>query len=156
MSHYGMAVCEEGHVVSSIVSAGEKVDKFCEECMTPVHTKCANCGEGLRGRSRTTFYTGNISVPNGCRECGQPYPWTKRRLEKAKMAIEQHAAEHGMAQDETAALKIFAEDVVTGSATEAQVNGARAAVKKFGPAGTVLWNALTDIAAKTMAAMMKP
>jgi len=91
-----------------------------------------------------------------CHECAKAFPWTRRKLDKAKLAIEQHATEQGISQEETTALQAFADDVVKGSVSEVQVSGARATLQKFGPAGAVIWGGLTDLAAKTIAAMMKP
>jgi hypothetical protein len=91
-----------------------------------------------------------------CHECAEAFPWTRRKLDKAKVAIEQHATEQGMSPEDTAALKAFADDVVSGSATKAQASGAWALLEKFGPAGTVIKDTLIDLAAKTMAAMIKP
>ena len=157
LSYFTAAVCERGHILSARLAPGQRADTFCPRCGAKVHTKCPKCNVHLRGAPRGTA-SGGVRSENlrFCPECGTPQPWTMNDLERAKAAIDQHAAEQGFSAAETAALKSFADDVVTGTANEAQVSGARALLKKFGPAGTVLWSALTDLAAKTMAAMMKP
>ena len=156
VSYRTAAVCEDGHCLGAMFRADSRPDKFCKHCGKRVFTRCPHCNAQIRGAPYSAVSAPGYHPPNYCPECGQPFPWTSHELERAKKAIDQHAAEHGIPEDEAATLKSFADDIVSGAASEVQISGARALLKKFGPAGAVIWNGLTDIAAKTMAAMMKP
>lgn len=155
MNYYGAAICEEGHVISMVVGPGEKVDNFCEKCMTPVHTKCLNCGEPLRGCAKNgAFVTGKRSAPNGCRECGKPYPWTLRLADRAKRSIDLHGEEQNVSPEDVEAVKSFADDLARGLASEAEITGMVTKVKKFGKAGPIIWNEMKDIGTSFAAKLM--
>jgi hypothetical protein len=61
-----------------------------------------------------------------------------------------------MSLHEVETLKRFADDAVNGSASESQISGAWAVLDKLGPAGLAIWSEVKDIAARTVAAMMRP
>jgi hypothetical protein len=73
---WGSAICENGHVIGTYLRAGAEVDKFCENCYAPILLECPSCHTVLRGAAPMS---GDVKRPNGCRECGQPYPWTTAR-----------------------------------------------------------------------------
>jgi hypothetical protein len=88
-------VCENGHqITGGYNTRPEERKKFCQECGAPTITSCPGCGIAIRGskfitnprisdarygRQRMTLES-IASVPSYCSNCGEPYPWTKRKL----------------------------------------------------------------------------
>lgn len=73
-------ICNNGHVITSNISAREELSPFCPKCGTQTITKCPHCQAFIRGEYevpgvfclRSTFIT-----PSYCHACGNPYPWTE-------------------------------------------------------------------------------
>lgn len=84
MEGYDVAqICQNGHVVnSSFVDYPQHNQNFCEQCGSATIIKCPDCNTPIRG-----YYRGSMSlnyiVPSFCINCGQPYPWTKSKLQAA-------------------------------------------------------------------------
>jgi hypothetical protein len=93
-------VCENGHQITDCYNLNpEKRKKFCQDCGAPTLTACPSCGKDIEGalhksvtmtpsvlEARSNLRVGSqkttISipavVPNHCKNCGEPYPWTKK------------------------------------------------------------------------------
>ena len=76
-------ICQNGHVANTCsVDYPEFNQKFYEKCGAATITQCPDCQTPIRGYYRMS---GSLSydVPSFCINCGQPYPWTKSRLQAA-------------------------------------------------------------------------
>lgn len=76
-------ICLNGHVINARSEGHpEKNAKFCPDCGERTITTCQDCSEKIRGEPTNTFSIGfTFPAPNHCRECGEPYPWTQRKIE---------------------------------------------------------------------------
>lgn len=155
MSHLTAAICEDAHCLSAGLRPGVLPDKFCSRCGKRVFTHCQACRVAIRGVDSGQRGIG-YQVPKFCPQCGAPYPWTIQAAERAKEAIGRHAIEHNVSAADVNALRTLADDLVQGRASEEQLANGHTILQRFGPAGAVLWDQLKDIAARTMAALIKP
>lgn len=87
-----MQVCLNGHKITGTYrSQGESARQRCPECGEPTIISCPECDATIPGRYRTPGIVDLTSGPDPdayCHECGQPYPWTQRKMEAAEELIE--------------------------------------------------------------------
>jgi hypothetical protein len=83
-------VCENGHKITGCYSIGrEDRQEFCQKCGEKTITACPNCGAEIPGDPIGEGITGerysleSADVPSFCRNCGEPYPWTQKRIQTA-------------------------------------------------------------------------
>ena len=86
-------VCPNGHVsTSSADTSPELREKYCSQCGEPTITQCPSCNANIRG-----YYDvpGVISIgrtyepPAFCYNCGNPFPWTERKISGALELIKE-------------------------------------------------------------------
>jgi hypothetical protein len=80
------AICLHGHTAAeSIEWSPERVGQFCTECGERIITACPACDAAIRGHYNIpgVISLSGYSPPSFCHSCGQPFPWTTRRLEAA-------------------------------------------------------------------------
>ena len=84
MEGYDVAqICQNGHVAnSSSQNLPEFNQKFCERCGSVTITNCPDCNSPIRG-SYWGSMSGGYDVPSFCINCGQPFPWTKSKIQAA-------------------------------------------------------------------------
>lgn len=84
MEGYDVAqICQNGHVAnSSYKRYPEFNQKFCEQCGSATITNCPDCNFPIRGSYLDSFAS-HYTAPSFCVNCGQPFPWTKMRLQAA-------------------------------------------------------------------------
>lgn len=91
MGHYDtQEVCLNGHqTTASYQSSPEFRRKFCPECGEETIHQCLECSHPIKGYYNVegviSFF--ETSVPTHCENCGNPYPWTLRKVE-AVQAVE--------------------------------------------------------------------
>ena len=80
-------VCENGHQVIGCYSIrAEKRQDFCQKCGARTIIACPTCKKEIQGDRIQTDWGGNwnsiesADVPSFCRNCGEPYPWTKNKI----------------------------------------------------------------------------
>ena len=90
MEGYDVAqICQNGHVAnSSSKNLPEFNQKFCERCGSATITNCPDCNSPIRG-SYWGSMSGGYDVPSFCINCGQPFPWTKSKLQAAHELAEE-------------------------------------------------------------------
>lgn len=86
-------ICLNGHVINSATQKmPHRSQPHCDECGAKTITKCPDCEASIRGSylsPRRYAQIFDISAPSFCINCGQPFPWTRAKLEAAKeMALE--------------------------------------------------------------------
>lgn len=89
MGYYETSIiCTAGHFISS--GGNIQANKFCRDCGAPTINACQNCNTPIRGRyvmDGVLDLTNYSYVPSYCHECGTPYPWTEKLLEKTRKLI---------------------------------------------------------------------
>jgi hypothetical protein len=94
MGTYRIAeVCPNGHVsTSSADTSPELREKYCSQCGEPTITQCLECKANIRGYY---YVPGVVSIghnyepPTYCFNCGNPYPWTERKISGALELIKE-------------------------------------------------------------------
>lgn len=149
MGQYDVGLaCLNGHAVNSSSSTyPEHNAKFCAHCGEPTIDKCPKCGAAIRGYYRVD---GVCSIDRWaasahCHECGEPYPWTKRRAEALAEAIEEL---DDLTAEERARLKKSVPDLINDTPkSETAVLRLRRAFAKLGSEGAnLLRNIVTQVA----------
>lgn len=88
MGYYVAYICENGHPVSTTSNSCN--DRFCSKCGSPVICQCKNCSDTIRGKYDGMYGTlADYIVPNYCRSCGKPYPWTVAAIEATVYMLEE-------------------------------------------------------------------
>ena len=104
-----MQVCMNGHLITSALQENPaQGENFCSHCGAQTIRACPKCLREIRG-VRYVSYPHPIapeymkrdeyppySIPNFCVHCGEPFPWTRRKME----ALEEFAAEEESLSDE--------------------------------------------------------
>lgn len=84
-------ICKNGHVINPYAgSQPEQNSKFCTDCSEPTITACEGCGADIQydyPAPGVTCVGLDFPPPEYCKNCGQPYPWTKRSLDAANELI---------------------------------------------------------------------
>jgi len=93
-----MQVCENGHqITASYNNNPERRKKFCQDCGAPTYTNCPSCTKEIQGAQITVRKSlldariGRVTkvpqypvdVPKFCENCGEPYPWTRKKIQTA-------------------------------------------------------------------------
>ena len=88
-------VCENGHqITGSYNIRPDKRKDFCQECGAPTIIACPSCDEEIEGTqinvSQSWIDARNVGakmvpgmpvvVPSYCGKCGEPYPWTEKKI----------------------------------------------------------------------------
>ncbi len=136
--------CLNGHEIDdSSRSSPEFNTRFCQECGEPTIDACPGCESSIRGLYDGGGYAGGWAVPKCCHNCGQPYPWTTRRMESLAATIDELDE---LNEDERNKLKGSIPDV----SQETTMTGTTIArfKKALGKAGTIGEKALTDTLSK--------
>lgn len=92
-SYYVEAVCANGHVIQRNLEPNERPHKFCKKCSASVLYECQNCGAQIDG----DLIGGMLVIgydkpaPAYCGECGNPYPWTEKKILLLQKTLELEA-----------------------------------------------------------------
>lgn len=78
-------VCPNGHVSTCSADAYPELrEKYCSECGEATITQCPKCSATIRGK----YYVEGVirlvddyEPPSFCFNCGNPFPWTERKIE---------------------------------------------------------------------------
>jgi len=82
--------CLNGHEINgSSQSKPEFNAKFCQECGELTINACPECGTKIRGDYGDEWDGVPWTLPKYCHDCGEPYPWTKRRMEALAAVIDE-------------------------------------------------------------------
>ena len=152
-------ICLNGHLIGSdedVIVPGRpgldlhtKGDQFCTRCGNETFTKCPSCNEKIEGEPAARWMAADAvlpySIPSFCPKCGDPYPWTLRKLEAARELIE---LEQNLTEEQKTALKVDVDDIARDS-PRAQGAAMRAKVillKVGGGVGSALRDIVVDVA----------
>lgn len=84
-------VCLNGHVPTSAADQYPELrEAFCSKCGETTITNCPNCRAFIRGDYYTPYVIGYSSYepPAFCHNCGEPFPWTERKIASAVELVE--------------------------------------------------------------------
>jgi hypothetical protein len=84
-------ICLNGHVTTSSADTSPELrEKYCSECGEPTITQCPNCKSNIRGYYDVPNVIGFLeyTCPLFCHNCGNPFPWTERRIQAASELME--------------------------------------------------------------------
>lgn len=80
-------VCPNGHVSTDAADAHPELrEKYCSKCGERTITQCPECSTNIRGEyyvERVIGFGGGYYPPSFCFNCGNAFPWTKRKIEAA-------------------------------------------------------------------------
>lgn len=80
-------VCLNGHVSTDAADEySELREKYCSKCGEVTIIQCYECGADIRGDyyvEGVISFGGGYEPPSFCFNCGNPFPWTQRKLEAA-------------------------------------------------------------------------
>jgi hypothetical protein len=147
-------ICLNGHLIGfdkDVVIVGRpglsrhtEGDRFCRRCGNEAITKCPSCDGEIEGEPDVTWMAADAvrgySIPAFCPACGKSFPWTERKLEAAREAIEQ---EESFTEEQKTALKTDVEDIA-GNTPRAQ-NAARRTKAILLKVGGTVGSAVRDI-----------
>lgn len=103
MGQYRRAqICNNGHLITmSADTSPELRAPCCSKCGASTIEACPSCNAMLRG----SFYVPGIigwcdyDLPLHCHECGAPYPWTSKSIQRASELIKDSSDVDAATQD---------------------------------------------------------
>jgi len=143
-------ICENGHKInSSVRNMPEFNAEFCKECGSKTVKACTSCEKPIRGIYWGGSPFSEYLVPAYCIHCGDPFPWTKSKLEAAEELIRLNQALTEQEKEEfVAAVREVGKD-----SPKAKVAGEKikSFARKIGQQGyVVLKDVISDIASETI------
>ena len=93
-------ICMNGHVINLSADRNPfRNSDYCKECGEKTVTTCEKCSTPIRGVEHVNSIAGILSynAPHYCHHCGQPYPWTEKKV----MTAIQIFAEFGGLDEDT-------------------------------------------------------
>lgn len=146
-------VCLNGHEVSSMAGSSPDLrEEFCSQCGQKTIMACPECEATIRGYYHVPNFIGvgeEWRAPAHCHNCGQPYPWTRRRAE----ALTEIVDELDELDDETRhKLKKSVPDIVadTPKSETAGLRFKKAATKVGKASGRLLTKVLMEVATEAV------
>lgn len=83
-------VCLNGHVVNPKFHGIPGFNAgHCSDCGEETIFECPECGEEVRGGVHEVVSSRPNQPPPYCHSCGQPYPWTERKLKAVEELVEE-------------------------------------------------------------------
>lgn len=152
--HYDYAqICLNGHLINPQIETSPEYNKnYCTECGSKTITKCEKCGCRIKGDyigDNFMEYNENMyGVPNFCQDCGEPFPWTKSRVEAA---IELSNESDELSIDEKEIFKNNIQNILTDNPkTEVSATRIKKILKKVGKnTYDALYKLFVEIASET-------
>ncbi|MFC4797756.1 DUF2321 domain-containing protein [Neobacillus sp. GCM10023253] len=145
-------VCLNGHVFNSTSIKFPKPNQnFCGACGADIISKCAECGEEIRGKLHTPGVTvvGRWNPPSYCHHCGKPFPWIAEKLNAAKELAE---LLDNLTPEEQEQLKMSLDDLIKdGPRTVVAQTRFKRILSKAGPEiATGFKDILVDVVSETV------
>ena len=82
-------VCEKGHkITGQYPIRPQDQQKFCRKCGANTIIACPKCDAKIKGdrferRRNRLELVESPDIPSYCSSCGEPYPWTQKRIQTA-------------------------------------------------------------------------
>jgi hypothetical protein len=150
--------CANGHLINDeVLLSSARNSAFCSDCGEGTLDACLACGERMRGRFHAPGRpaTALARPPRYCHECGEPYPWTKERLEAARQLADEV---EGLSPRERQMLKESLPDLLSDNPRSelAAVRAKRLIAKSAKEGGRALGNIVLDLASETAKRVLLP
>ena len=89
MKYATARICLNGDVISDDDNLFDTPPKFCGKCGSQTITTCPTCNAPIHGKESicTTIHYKKFRPDAYCINCSAPYPWTLKKLDKAKKTI---------------------------------------------------------------------
>ncbi|KAA2282170.1 DUF2321 domain-containing protein [Candidatus Nitrosocosmicus agrestis] len=89
-TYYHAIICLNGHIISDSIESFETKMGFCKDCGKPTINKCQNCKNPIHGDMYIPNFVNAIQMesPSFCYGCGNPYPWTKSKINALEELID--------------------------------------------------------------------
>ena len=141
-------ICPNGHVTNDRVLENPDGNRdYCERCGEKNLTECPKCNQQIRGTYRNVFMSlDRFPLPAHCGGCGNPYPWTERKI---AAAIELAALE--LSEEDAEEFNNSVNEIARDT-PQAQVGATRikGLLHKAAPAAAqVIRNLVVDVASET-------
>ncbi len=84
-------ICTNGHIITGSQEDDCVKANACTLCSARIISVCSNCDALIRGSyyEDKHFYLSRLNkAPAYCHNCGEPYPWTKSRLEAVQNIVD--------------------------------------------------------------------
>jgi len=143
-------ICLNGHQISSGVEPNIITNEFCEKCGEKVISTCPKCKTDIFGYDKDNelyAITGGVKVPQYCKQCGAPYPWTEAALKSARALIKLSDLDQKEKEDFNDVVPDLISD--TPKTKVAAVKANRYLAKTGAFIGNALKDLLVDIASET-------
>jgi len=150
-------VCENGHKITGCYSIRpEDRQDFCKHCGAKTIVACPNCGNKIQGDQLGEGWDGTpepvkwVFVPSYCPNCGEPYPWTQKKI----TAAIQNLVEFGDLNEEEK--KTIEQDVenIAKDVPEAELSARR--IKRIWERGkSVGYEVIMEFASRTATKILK-
>lgn len=148
--HCAAQICRKGHVLQCDGMSFES-DEHCTKCGSACIDRCQHCNEPIRGAVK--FQSASSYVrPLFCHACGKPYPWMSERLMTARELLNKD--EKLKAEDRTELWGLL-QDVMSNPTDELTPAKRKLLEINLGKATGYIKEAILDLAAKTMAEVIK-
>ena len=151
-------VCLNGHMINhSLKKYPEFSKQYCNKCGAKTITSCPECNTPIQGEYHVegiaVLGLSSPSPDSFCHSCGQPFPWTKARLDAAKEFTDML---EGISDEEKDKLKQSLNDLVSdtprtaNAATKWKRYLAKAGQVAAGGFKEVMYSIMVDTAKKSM------
>ena len=150
-------VCENGHKITGCYNIRpEDRQEFCKQCGSKTINACPNCDKEIQGDlidqdwTRSLVPVRRAFVPLYCQDCGEPYPWTQKKITTAIQIL----AEFGnLDEEENKTIKQDIENIAK-NVPEAELSARRIKRiwKKCSRAG---YEVIMEFASRTAAKILK-
>lgn len=158
-SWYDTAViCANGHVLTDELGRQPaKNASFCPNCGEGTMTDCPECEAPIRGR----YHEPHLHMPpmrtppSFCHDCGEPYPWTREKLQAAADLVDRIGR---LSQQERLALKTELGEIMSDNPrTEVAALDVKRALGKASKAiGPLLRELVADLATEAARRIIFP
>lgn len=149
-------VCENGHKITDCYGIKPKdQQKFCKICGEKTIIACPNCGKEIQCDRQPIINDRGVAslctvIPSYCPNCGEPYPWTQKRIQTAIQIL----AEFGNLDEEEK--RTIEQDIenIAKDVPEAELS-ARRIKRIWGKCSRAGYEVIMEFASRTAANVLK-
>ncbi len=158
-SWYDVAqICLNGHIINaSTQKYPQHNKKYCDKCGEKTITRCPNCNAVIQGEYHVegiAAFGGELSPPPSfCPNCGNPYPWTEKKIKTAHQMTKELS---NLTSEEKELLEKSIDNIIKETPeTRLAVTRIKKLLPKVGKeAGNMLRDLVVDIASESAKKML--
>lgn len=151
-------ICKNGHLINdSMHKYPNDNEKYCTRCGAETISRCCKCNAEIKGRYHyegLVDFSAMEKIPEYCHNCGNPYEWTRMKIEALNELIE---LDEELNQEQKEILKQSGIEISTENAkNKVAVLKIKSILSKAGSAlKEEIKDAFAQVAAKTAVEIMK-